>query len=235
MILDTAKFIPQVYSKERDMQVFNKLIDIILTVCKRDIDHLGDVYDANVCPVSLLPFLAYTLNYKYNFSDTVTGNRRIIDVFATLEQNRGSETSLRMAAALSLTSLDVSRDNAELEDVAGDYMDALRSLKILYNFETGLIEIQFPNVYTLVRYLMDYVRPVGMRLELKAVEDRNINTDVMLLYADVQAEVRKYTPSIDSHVSRSFVNLSGIADDTWINQFANSDDDDNVIIDLNGG
>ena len=71
MLMNTKTMIPQVYSKERDMQVFNRLIDIISTYCKYQTDHLGDVYDANKCPQELLPFLAYTLNYKYNFEDTV--------------------------------------------------------------------------------------------------------------------------------------------------------------------
>jgi phage tail-like protein len=96
LIFDSKKFIPQVYAKERDIQVFTKLIDIILTNCKYDIDNLGDLYDAYKCPQSLLPLLAYTLNYKYNFSDTVTGNRRTIDAFALMERNRGSEIGLKM-------------------------------------------------------------------------------------------------------------------------------------------
>jgi phage tail-like protein len=232
MLLDTKTMIPQVYSKERDIQVFNKLLDIILTSCKYDIDNLGNLYDAMKCPVDLLPLLASTLNYQYNFSDTVTGNRRTIDAFSTLEKYRGSEVGLKMAAALSLTSLDISEDNAELVESGNSYMDALRNLIIRYDFDSGLITIDYPNTYTLVRYLMDYVRPVGMRLELRSVTDRNINTDAMLIYADVDAFVRDYIPEIDSHVSRSFVNLSGIADDKWLDELSNNNSD---TLDLNGG
>ena len=231
MIIHSKNMIPQVYSKERDIQVFNKLIDFITTVCKYDIDNLGSVYDSYKCPVSLLPLLAYTLNYNYNFSDTVSANRRIIDIFPIMEKYRGSEIGLKMAAALSLTSLDVSKDNAEL-DVQGDYLDALRDLKINYDYENARIVIDYPNIYTLVRYLMDYVRPVGMRLELRSVTTRSINTDAMLLYADIENNTREYIPDIDSHVSRSFVNLSGIADNVWIDQDFTGD---NWILDLSGG
>jgi phage tail-like protein len=229
MLINSSAMIPQVYSKERDIQVFNKLIDIILTCCKYDIDNIGNVYDAYKCPVSLLPLLAYTLNYKYNFSDTVTANRRIIDAFSTMEKYRGSEIGLKIAAALSLTSLDISRDNAELE-TDDDYMNALRDMKINYDYENARIVIDYPNIYHLVRYIMDYVRPVGMWLELRAVVGKSINTDAMLIYADAEAYSNQYVPEIDSHVSRSFVNLSGIADLEWINE--NFTDDNNYTLDL---
>lgn len=229
MLMNTATMIPQVYSKERDIQVFNKLLDFILTACKYDIDNMGNLYDAMKCPVQLLPLLAYTLNYKYNFSDTVTSNRRVIDVFVQMEKSRGSETGLRMAAALSLTSLYVSGDNAELQDFDDEiYLNALRDLKINYDYENAEIVIDYPNIYSLVKYLMDYVRPVGMKLIMRSVVGRSINTDAMLIYADVEANSRVYVPDIDSHVSRSFVNLSGIADNNWISQW--TDDD---IVDMN--
>lgn len=230
MIFDTKLMIPQVYGKERDMQVFNKLLDIILTGCKYDIDNLGDLYDGMKCPVQLLPLLAATLNYEYNFTDTVTSNRRIIDAFAIMEKNRGSEIGLKMAVALSLTSLDISKNKNELE-TSDDYMDALRHIDIKYNYEKGEIIIDYPSIYTLVRYIVDYVRPVGMSLYLRAVTGADINTDTMLIYADIENDTRPYIPEVDSYVNRSFVNLSGIADPKWIEDIS----DENNVIDLNGG
>jgi hypothetical protein len=226
--MNTKTMIPQVYSKERDMQVFNRLIDIISTYCKYQTDHLGDVYDANKCPQELLPFLAYTLNYKYNFEDTVTANRRVIGAFTVMEKNRGGQTGLLMAAALSLTSLDISKNNAEI-DTDQDYMDALKNLHISYDYENARIIIDYPNVYTLVRYLMDYVRPVGMYLELRSVVGHNINTDAMLIYANADTTVRQYDPEIDTMVNRNFVNFSSNADDVWLNQFRNN------LVDFNNG
>ena len=41
MLIQSNNFIPQVYSKERDMQVFTTLIDVILSCCKYDIDNLS--------------------------------------------------------------------------------------------------------------------------------------------------------------------------------------------------
>ena len=220
--------IPQVYSKERDIQVFNKLIDIISTCCKYDIDQLGRVYDAMTCPKQLLPLLAYTLNYQYNFEDTVTANRRIIDAFAIMERNKGREIGLKMATALSLTSLDAARNNAEVEGNA-EYVITLRDLTIHYDYEEATIYIDYPNVYTLVRYLLDYVRPVGMYLVLRAISDINIDADTMLLYADISSNVRPFDPEIDSGVSKSFVNFSTPVDENWASQFS-----DDELIDMNG-
>ena len=50
MVFNSNKFIPEVYNRERDMQVFTKLIDILLTSCKYDIDSLYRLYDSLLCP-----------------------------------------------------------------------------------------------------------------------------------------------------------------------------------------
>lgn len=230
MLMNTKTMIPQVYSKERDMQVFNSLLDILCTFCKYKIDNLGDLYDSMKCPESLLPMLASTLNYKYNFEDTVTSNRRIINAFTIMERNRGGKIGLLMAAALSLTSLDISKNNAEI-DTTQDYMDALRNLHISFDYENARIVIDYPNIYTLVRYLMDYVRPVGMYLQLRSVVGHNINTDEMLIYANADTNVRPYNPNIDTQINRNFINFSAVADDNWLSQFSNNSD----IMDFNGG
>lgn len=239
MILESKNMIPQVYSKERDMQVFNKLIDIIATTCKYSIDNMGDLYDAYKCPKDLLPLLAYNLNYNYDFADTVTSNRRIIKAFTELEKNRGSKIGLAMATALSLTSLSVSTDNGEMEeDLNYVYIDALPDIEVHYDYINAKITIDYPDIYMLVRDIMDYVRPVGMTLKLRSVNKKNINTDVMLLYADVEAESRRYIPEIDSYVSRSFVNLSGIADNKWmdnVDTMFTQVSENSSVLNLNGG
>lgn len=214
MLIESKNMIPQVYSRERDMQVFNKLIDIIATCCKYDIDKLGYVYDAFNCPKQLLPLLAYTLNYNYNYDDTVTSNRRIIDAFPIMERNKGGETGLKMAAALSLTSLDESKNNGQLTG-DDDYLKPLRDLVIHYDYETATIYIDYPNVYTLVRYLMDYVRPVGMYLELRSITGQNIDNDAIIVYAGTDYTQRPFDKYMDSGVSKSFVNFSTAADENW--------------------
>ena len=219
-MIQCNNFIPQVYGKERDIQVFTKLLDIIINNCKYDIDHCCDVYDAYKCPQGLLPLLAKTLNYEYNFEDTVTSNRRTLAAFTSMERNRGSEVGLKMASALSLTSLDISKNNAELVTEDSDYVNALRDIQIQYDYENATIYINYPNVYTLVRYLLDYVRPVGMRVELRSIIGHNINTDALMIYAATDNTVETYQPEINTFVNRSFVNFSATTDPKWMEQFS---------------
>ena len=220
MIFDSKTMVPQVYGKERQFQVFNKLLDIIMTCCKSDIDNLGNVYNAMLCPEELLPLLASNLNYQYNYNDTVSSNRNIIDIFATMEKWRGSELGLKMAAALSLTGLNISKNNNELIFSNIDYINAIRDMDIEYNYEEARIEITYPNVYTLVRYLLDYVRPVGMTIKLKPVVSHTISGDAMLIFGSIEPNVHRYNPNIETFVNKSFVNFSSSADNKWIEEHA---------------
>lgn len=218
MITQSEKYIPQVYRKERDIQTFTRLFDMIFMFCKYHIDNLGNVYDAYKCPEQFLPFFAKTLNFDYNFSDTVTSNRRIIDSFAIMERNKGSEIGLRMATALSLTSMSVSQDNDELIDIASDYIEILNNIRLAINYEDGIIQIDYPNIYTLVRYLLDYVRPVGMLIDLRAVVSTDIRREAMLVYATIMNDTKRYNPDIKTGVNKSFINFSGYAMEDWVNE-----------------
>ena len=220
MIFDSKTMVPQVYGKERQFQVFNKLLDIIMTCCKSDIDNLGNVYNAMLCPEELLPLLASNLNYQYNYNDTVSSNRNIIDIFATMEKWRGSELGLKMASALSLTGLNISKNNNELIFSNIDYINAIRDMDIEYNYEEARIEITYPNVYTLVRYLLDYVRPVGMTVKLKPVVSHTISGDAMLIFSSIEPNVHRYSPDVETFVNKSFVNFSSTADNKWIEEHA---------------
>lgn len=234
MIMNTSTMIPEVYARERDMQSLTKLFDIIFTYCKYNIDNLGDVYDAYKCPVDFLPMFAKTLNYNYNYNDTVLANRRIIDVFSIMEHNRGSETGIRMATALCLTSMDVSQDNGELVDIISDYISILNSIRVAINYEEGVIQIDYPNVYSLVRYLLDYVRPVGMIIQLRSVVGTDIHREAMLVYATMQSHVGPYNPETDTAYNHSSTNFSAFADENWLEQFTESDEEE-VDLDFNGG
>lgn len=230
MMMQSERYIPEVYRKERDIKVLTRLFDIIFTFCKYQVDNLGSVYDAYTCPEQFLPFFAKTLNFDYNYADTVTANRRIIDAFAIMERNKGSEIGLKMATALSLTSMSIAQDNDELIDIASDYIEILNNIRIAISYEDGVIQIDYPNIYSLVRYLLDYVRPVGMIIDLRAVVGTDIHREAMLIYATILNDTHAYIPEIESGVSKSFINFSGYAMDNWLE--ANNNDFD---IELNGG
>lgn len=237
MVLNSKKYIPEVYSRERDMQVFTTLIDMLLTTSKYDIDSLYKLYDASICPQQFLPELANTLNYKYDFANTVTSNRKILDIFMTMMKYKGSETGLLMATALCLTSLDLSTKKLETANVDVDYITALSSLDIKYDYEKAEIQIDYPNVYTQVRYLLDYVRPVGMTVNLRAVI-KNRRAIPMAILAQVSAKVREYNVA-KSYVNKAKVNFSYPVEqnqlDNWeqIIQDLEQYTDDNNIINLN--
>lgn len=210
MIFNSNKFIPEVYNRERDMQVFTKLIDILLTSCKYDIDSLYKLYDSLLCPEQFLPYLAGTINYKYDNANTVSSNRQIIGIFMLMMKYKGSEKGIKMATALSLTTLDTAIKNLETADVSTDYITALQNLDIHYNYETATIIIDYPNIYTQVRYLIDYVRPVGMYIKLRSVVKSPISS-VMAILAQVQTAVHEYTEQ-QSYVNKAKVNSSYPAD-----------------------
>lgn len=238
MVLNSKKYIPEVYSRERDMQVFTTLIDMLLTTSKYDIDSLYKLYDASICPQQFLPELADTLNYKYDFANTVTSNRKILDIFMTMMKYKGSETGLLMATALCLTSLDLSTKKLETANVDVDYITALSSLDIKYDYEKAEIQIDYPNVYTQVRYLLDYVRPVGMTVNLRAVI-KNRSAIPMAILAQVSAKVREYNVA-KSYVNKAKVNFSYPVEqnqvDNWkqvIQDLEQYTDNDNTI-NLNG-
>lgn len=238
MVLNSKKYIPEVYSRERDMQVFTTLIDMLLTTSKYDIDSLYKLYDASICPQQFLPELANTLNYKYDFANTVTSNRKILDIFMTMMKYKGSETGLLMATALCLTSLDLSTKKLETANVDVDYITALSSLDIKYDYEKAEIQIDYPNVYTQVRYLLDYVRPVGMTVNLRSVI-KNRSAIPMAILAQVSAKVREYNVA-KSYVNKAKVNFSYPVEqnqlDNWkqIIQDLEQYTDDNNTINLNG-
>ena len=188
------------------MQVFTKLIDILLTSCKYDIDGLYRLYDSLLCPEQFLPYLAGTINYKYDNANTVSSNRQIIGIFMLMMKYKGSEKGIKMATALSLTTLDTAIKNLETADVSTDYIMALQNLDIHYNYETATIIIDYPNIYTQVRYLIDYVRPVGMYIKLRSVIKSPISS-VMAILAQVQTAVHEYTEQ-QSYVNKAKVNSS---------------------------
>ena len=236
MIIDSKQYIPEVYRKEREMQVFTTLIDLILTVCRHDIDNLSSLYDATVCPEQFLPKLGDTLNYKYDDANTVTSNRKILEIFPVMMKYKGSETGLLMATALCLTALDISKSNLELANVDTDYINALKDLKISYDYESATITIDYPNIYTQVRYLLDYVRPVGMYLNLRSIVTTKQYVPMAIL-AQVHTAIHEYTTKT-SEVNTAKVNFSyPITEeilDSWKSAFEDFvEQSDNNIINLN--
>ena len=211
MVMNSKQYIPEVYSREREMQVFTTLLDLILTSLKYDIDTLYRIYDASQCPKQLLTELAKTVNYTYDNANTEISNRKIIQLFMYMLRNKGSKIGLKMATALCLTTLDLSIRSLETENVDVDYITALNDLKIKIDYDKATITIDYPNIYTQVRYLLDYVRPVGMIINLRSVIHSNsVANSGVLAQAVAKATPYKMKRSM---VNSAIVNFSSPVDE----------------------
>lgn len=201
-MLKSENFVPQIYKNSRDYKALLTLLDIILNLSKHEIDNIKDLYDPMKCPVQLLPYLAEMVGYKYNNKDSVRENRIIIANFAKLIHYRGSETGIKLAAALSLNS---AGKEEEIQD--------LSFLQVIYNRETATIQIFYPREQTKVRNLIDYVRPVGMSTSLVGAMGFYA-TDQVGVTTDVDIKVRPFEKgknNVDNSVGRSEVNMGALS------------------------
>lgn len=195
MLIKTSKYVPKVY-QSRDYKAFLTLLDVILTTSKYEIDNLLDLYDPETCPSGLLPYLAHYVGYVYNYTDTIQENRNIIKNFNAMIRNRGSETGITLAAALSLSG----SDNK-------DFISDLKYLSITVNYEKGLIEILYPREKTKVRNLLDWVRPVGMYIDLTPGTLAS-STETLTVSDRVSVNVQRYDKTLYSGVEWDSINFS---------------------------
>lgn len=156
MIFDLTKnYVPESYVDSRDYRVFLKQLGVLLSVFKYNIDHFTDLYSADECPDHLLPLLAKMVGYTYDDEKSVANNRKIIKYFPYLIRNRGSETGIKLAVALSVnTTPGVSRSYS------------VSNIIITSDPENGLITVYYPRVSDVDwKKLITVVRPVGMRIK----------------------------------------------------------------------
>lgn len=208
MLIRTSKYVPKVY-QSRDYKAFLTMLDIVLSTSKYEIDNLLSLYDPETCPSNLLPYLAHLVGYVYNYTDSIQENRNIIKNFNAMIRNRGSETGITLAAALSLSG----SDNK-------DFISDLEYLSIMINYEKGLIEILYPREKTKVRNLLDWVRPVGMYIDLTPGTVAG-SKDTITVNDNVKVNVQPYSTILHSGVewdsinfSRLYINL-GTTIKTW--------------------
>ena len=160
-ILESKKYIPWVLRQSRDIQMYCKLIDLLINDFKTDTDNWVNLIDFDSCPNKLLPLLASYVGYKYDYTESYNSNRLIIKHYPELIRNRGSETGLALATALSVNSL------GEVDQV-----EALSMFRIDYVKSESRIDIYvfFPNNLSKIRELIEVVRPAGCGLQLIPAE-----------------------------------------------------------------
>ena len=185
MIFDTKQYVPLIYRSSRDFEALCRLLDMILTSTKYEIDTLINLYIPAKCPEDFLPLLAEHLGYKYNYNDKVIENRIIIDNFHKMIRNKGSETGIKLACALSLNSLDEYDIQSNLFDDIDANVDVSK-IEVFFDYEEGRIIVLYPNEDQKLRKLIDWVRPVGMYCEELPFEKTKASADLAIYaYADV--------------------------------------------------
>lgn len=183
MILDLTKnFVPESYSDSRDYRVFLRLASILLSVLRDNISGTPLTYSAEDCPREMLSLLADMVGYKYVDSRDVESNRMIIKYFPHLIRYRGSRVGVKIAAALSINSMDEAPQNS------------LDSIIVEYDYENAIIKIYFPETDILSRDLIEAVRPAGSRVKT-VPSSISKSTDEIDVRVDVVKEVKSWDDS----------------------------------------
>lgn len=186
--LDRPGWVPEVYRDSRDYRVFLKLLGILLTIFKKNIDNFPELYSPDNCPDELLPLLAGMVGYPYDDGISVDDNRIIIKYFPYMLRYRGSEEGIKLATALSLNTSD---------DKSHAY--TLDSIIVEFDPETGMITIYYPHVDVLRKELLEFVRPVGTVLNLipSYINMTNDELDIKVRVKAITEKYRKYRQEVD--------------------------------------
>ena len=162
MIL-SRDMIPKTYSQVRDIHIMNKIVDLLINIIKVDTDDFTNLLNPRLCPVNMLPMLGAYVGYDYDFKETVEANRVIIEYFPHLIRNRGSETGMALATALSVNSVGDPDDIEMLTLFHIEYVDELDK----DGNPSGRIRIYvyYPQYLSKIRDLVEVVRPAGVIVE----------------------------------------------------------------------
>lgn len=207
MVFDLTKgFVPEAYSKSRDYKVFLRLAGLVSTVLKYNIDNLGNLYEAENCPVGLLDELAGMVGYTYKDSRTVASQRKIISYYPFLLRNRGSATAIEIATALSLSTLQYKENEIPLDRI---YVD--------YDATTGKIIITYPSEAKIDKDIINDVRPVGTFIEFRPSVGRDVLDGELKVKVTASGSTHNYTNekgsiyNEDTSTELSSVNFGSVA------------------------
>ena len=151
-LIESKQFVPWVVRQSRDIQVYCKLIDLLINDIKTRIDNWTNLIDVNSCPDNLLPLLASYVGYKYNYQESYDSNRLIIKNYPYMMRNRGNEIGISLATALGVNTL------GEIDKV-----EALSMFRIDYDKSSRRIDVYvfYPVDFVALRNLIELVRPAG--------------------------------------------------------------------------
>lgn len=188
-------YTPEVYRESRDFRVFLKLLGIVISVCKSNIDSLPDLYSPDNCPSQLLRYLCSMVGRTYDSDLSVDSNREIIKNYPYMIRLRGSTSGIKLASAVSLNT---STDSNKIYN--------LDSVIVEYEEETGLIKIYYPYTEELNKKLIEVVRPVGSVISFipSFISNNNDELDVKVVS---RYDSDKYDRPLRVDVDKSQVGL----------------------------
>lgn len=203
-MIESKKMVPSVYRNSRDYQAILKLLDLIINAIKSDIDNYVSLINPDRCPDHMLPLLASYVGYEYDPKESYEANRLIIKYYPYLIHNRGSETGITLATALSVNAI------GGIEDI-----ESLSMFHIEYQKEDNKINIYiyYPNYLSKIRDLIEVVRPAGVRVELIPAEP--INTiDRIEMHDYIENDRQQYTQDRYNVSDKDKVGFSEVASDS---------------------
>lgn len=152
-IIESKKYVPWVLRQSRDIQVYCKLIDLLINDLKTRIDNWTSLIDFDSCPNNLLPLLASYVGYKYNYEESYDSNRLIIKNYPNMMRNRGNEIGISLATALGVNTL------GEVDKV-----EALAMFRIDYDKSSRRVDVYifYPTDFSELRNLIELVRPARL-------------------------------------------------------------------------
>lgn len=196
-MLECRELVPDTYIDSRDYQALLKILDILMNNIKSDNIHIIDAINPDKCPDHMLPLLASYVGYNYDYNESYDSNRIIIKNYPSLIRNRGNETGISLAAALSVN---ISEKFESVEDLSMFHM--------YYDPENGDIKIFYPSYLSKLRDLIEIVRPAGVKCVLIPAESIKSNEQIRINdFAEVIKH--KYDEQVSSTVYITTKNRDG--------------------------
>ena len=163
-LIDVRKFVPEYFGNNREFQVFLRAVNIAFSVIKSNTDNfIPNLLNPLRCKARLLPLLSNYVGWDYLPSERVITNRWITKLYPLLVRNRGNETGLTLAIALSICLLGDPEDityektfSMEMDEALDKYGRKTERLRIYMYIQSYL---------PILKDLIELVRPAGMMIE----------------------------------------------------------------------
>lgn len=189
----TEKLVPEVYLESRDYKVFLRLLDMLYSDIKYDIDNWIKLYDPYETPIAFLPFLADFVGYDYSRKISITESRIIIDNFVQMLKNRGSKLSIQQMISVIVNARCATDPNNEEYKSA---VQQLSHLEIYFDYNNGIIQIYFPRKIPYIRELIEYVRPIGCYVQIFEAEFPEPESDMAISTDFSYTKHKNYIPKV---------------------------------------